>query len=500
MRYLVVLRHAAYVRSLETTVRGLCKNGHEVRILLGITTVRVEGPAERLATLEAELEGLTVGAGVEPRGARQRDLAGELRCWLDYLFFWHPAFARAPKLRARGRKALPPWLAEAMDETAGSPQVRAAVAAAVRALERVLPVSEAIRACVAAEGPDVVMTSPLIERRSPQVGYLRAARDLGIPTALCVRSWDNLTTSGLIHETPDLVTVWNKEQMREAVDLHRIPADRVVVTGAGMYDEWFAQGPTTTRAEFCARVGLPADRPYLLYACSSNFIAPDEADWIMRWIERIRRAMPELADVPILVRPHPGHTLLDGSPAAARLAALADVVIHPRGSSHPTIPEALPEYYDTIHHAAAVVGVNTSAMIESAMVGRGVYVLLADPYRDSTQLGTPHFAHLRNAGGGLIELADNVEDHVAGLLRALRGEDRETAARRSEAFLAAFIRPHGLDRPATPILVSELEHLGKRGAAPVSRISGPPDDELRAAAASLEEIFGIRRPARIGGG
>ena len=41
-------------------------------------------------------------------------------------------------------------------------------------------------------------------------------------------------------------------------------------------DEWFEQRPRTSRAEFCARVGLPEDRPYLVYACSSNFIAPDE--------------------------------------------------------------------------------------------------------------------------------------------------------------------------------------------------------------------------------
>ncbi|TMK86386.1 MAG: hypothetical protein E6G57_12380, partial [Actinobacteria bacterium] len=141
MRYLVALRHAAYIRSLETTVRALCEHGHEVRILLGRPEVRVTGPAERLATLTAELDGLTVGTGVEPRASRQRDLGGELRCWLDYLFFLQPAFERAPKIRARGRRPLPAWLADAMDHDAASPEFRASVAAAVRALERVLPVS-----------------------------------------------------------------------------------------------------------------------------------------------------------------------------------------------------------------------------------------------------------------------------------------------------------------------------------------------------------------------
>ncbi len=499
MRYLVILRHSAYIRNLDTTVRGLCDNGHEVRILLGMPNGKVRAATDRLATLEAELDGLTVGVGVEPRASGERDLGGELRCWLDYLFYFQPEFANSPKLKARARRPLPPWLGDAMDEAARSPEARASVAAAVRAFERVLPVSEAVRERVASERPDVVITNPLIERRSPQVAYLRAARDLGIPTALCLRSWDNLTTAGLIHETPDLVTVWNGSQLREAVDLHGIPADRIVVTGAGMYDEWFEQRPTTTREQFCARLGLPAEQPYLLYVCSSGFIAPDEAEWIVRWIELIRAAAPELEQIPIVVRPHPAHALLDDSPASARLQALDRVVIHPLDHSHPTVPAALPEYYDMIHHAAAVVGVNTSAMIESAMVGRGVYVLLADPYRDTTQLGTPHFSRLRTEGGGLIEVADTIEEHVAGLGRAMRGEDRDAVARRTSAFLSAFIRPHGLDRPATPIVVSELERLADRGATPVKRIPGPPEDELRTAASQLEDLFRIRDPYRIGG-
>ena len=499
MRYLVILRHSAYIRSLETTLRGLCDNGHQVRVLLGMPKAKVTAATERLGVLEAELDGFTVGPGVEPRASRERDLGGELRCWLDYLFYFEPAFAQSPKLRARARKPLPAWLSDAMDSAARSPEARTSIAAAVRAFERTLPISEAIRDCVDSERPDVVIASPLIERRSPQVSYLRAARDLGISTALCVRSWDNLTTSGLIHETPDLVIVWNQAQVREAVELHRIPAENIVVTGAAMYDEWFEQGPTASRAEFCGRVGLPADRPYLLYACSSGFIAPDEADWIVRWIEGVRGEAHELADVPILVRPHPGHQLLDDSPAADRLSTLPGVVIHPLDRSHPTIPQALPEYYDSIHHSAAVVGINTSAMIESAMVGRGVYVLLTDPYRDTTQLGTPHFAHLRTEGGGLIEVADTVEAHVAGLLRALRGEDRGEVARRSNAFLSAFIRPHGLDRPATPLAVSELERLGERQIGPVKRAASPPDDELLAAATDLEDLFTIRESARIVG-
>jgi hypothetical protein len=135
-------------------------------------------------------------------------------------------------------------------------------------------------------------------------------------------------------------------------------------------------------------------------------------------------------------------------------------------------------------------------MIESAIVGRGVYVLLAKRYRD-TQAGAPHFAHLRSAGGGLIDATTSVEEHTAGLARALRGEDADEVARRSEAFLSDFIRPCGMDIPATPILVSALERLAETDVAPVQHAPGPPEEQLQAAIDTLEPIFGIRPPGRI---
>ena len=36
-----------------------------------------------------------------------------------------------------------------------------------------------------------------------------------------------------------------------------------------MFDEWFEKRPSSSRAEFCARVGLRADRPIVLYVCSA---------------------------------------------------------------------------------------------------------------------------------------------------------------------------------------------------------------------------------------
>jgi hypothetical protein len=47
-----------------------------------------------------------------------------------------------------------------------------------------------------------------------------------------------------------------------------VPSDRVVVTGAQCFDQWFDRRPSRSRQELCDQLGLPADRPIVLYVCS----------------------------------------------------------------------------------------------------------------------------------------------------------------------------------------------------------------------------------------
>jgi len=96
--------------------------------------------------------------------------------------------------------------------------------------------------------------------------------------------------------------------------------------------------------------------------------------------------------------------------------------------------------------------VNTSALIESAIVGRPVLTQLAAEFRE-TQGGTLHFAHL--AEGGPLRVAESFDEHAAQLVRALAGDDDGG----SEAFVCSFVRPHGLEEAATPRLVAAIEAL-----------------------------------------
>ena len=64
-----------------------------------------------------------------------------------------------------------------------------------------------------------------------------------------------------------------------------------------------------------------------------------------------------------------------------------------------------------MYHADAVVGVNTSGMIESGIIGRPVYAVQVEEFA-ATQDGTLHFQHLKNVDGGLLHLSSTLDEHV----------------------------------------------------------------------------------------
>jgi len=243
--------------------------------------------------------------------------------------------------------------------------------------------------------------------------------------------------------------------------LHGVPAERVVVTGAQCFDQWFDRVPDRPRDRFCAVTKLRVDSPFLLYVCSSFELGgPVEARFVYDWIKEIRASDdPALRSVSILVRPHP--TRLDEW-REIDLSEFQDVTLY--GSS-PIDEDAKADYFESLYYSAAVVGLNTSAFLEAAIVGRSVHTILVPEF--SQQQGeTIHFNYLLSVGGGVLCVADTFDEHRALLQASLREPQR---ADLNADFVTAFIRPHGLRTPATPLFsqaVAELLQSPRPRAAP----------------------------------
>jgi hypothetical protein len=453
MKLLFSMRHAGALRNFASTIGELARRGHEVRLVFMRRDKRGdEGAVRDMVREYPSVSSEEVG---DIPVSSWSDVAEGARAAADYLRYLAPEYRDAHALRDRAEARVPArWRAALAPRVMRTRTGAAAASAMLRAIEHALPPSPSVMKRVARHAPDAVLVTPLVDLGSGQVEYIKAARALGVRCGLCVHSWDNLTNKGLIHVRPDRVFVWNDAQRREAVHLHRIPAGDVVVTGAPVFDQWFERGPSTTRDAFCRTIGLPATKPFFLYLCSSQFIAPREDDFIRTWIRAVRSASdPHVRDAGILVRLHPRtqprHAVHFAFPEFEHVA------VWPQGGANPVNESSKNDYFDSLYHAAAAVGINTSAQIEAGVVGRPVFSIRVPAYA-ATQEGTLHFHYLLRESGGLLNIADTLDEHTRQLAGALNGGvDRD----RLQTFVRGFVRPDGLDQPATPRLADAIEAL-----------------------------------------
>lgn len=456
MRVLFVMRSAGFLRNFDNALRALSARGHAVTI--AIERGNWTEPACRSLADGLARAGVTfVAAPARSLEPRHR-AATQVRLMLDYLRYLAPGYDAGAKLRARACAAVLAPLRPIVRHAAfGRGMSARMLRQALAVLHETAPISPSVEGFLDEHPCDLMIVTPLVELGGPQTDWVRAARRRGIRSALAVASWDNLTVKGRIREPPDRVFVWNEPQRAEATRLHGFAAERVVVIGAHAYDHWLDWAPSRDRTWFCSQVGLRADRPIVLYACSSPFIAPDEAEHVGSWIEQLRRSShTELRDAGILVRPHPQHA---AQWSRSGIGHLPQVSVWPACGADPVGRAEREDFYDSIHHCAVVVGVNTSAMIECSIVGRRVLTLLTDRYA-ATQGGTPHFAHLADPELGVLAVASTPAEHHAQLARAIAGDDVGWEKRRA-VFLNHFVRPHGSGGPAAPRFVVALEDLAR---------------------------------------
>ena len=470
MRILFFLHRVKKTRHFDSVLAMLAERGHT------ITLAAEQGARSKPILLPKSATTVNRRLAADPCGrggrielvscpVRRSDdwaiAAPEFRRARDYARFLHPAYRQSPKLRSRAAENAPPGWPRFLDEHTWIRRHPHSLAKTLSLVEETIPSDKAFEDFIKNEKADLVLVTPLVEYGSYQTDYVKSAHRLGVPVGFLPFSWDNLTNRGLIRVQPDRMLVWNDIQKQEAVELHGMPPDRVIVTGAPRFDAFFAMRPSSSREEFCRHTGLNAGAPLLLYVCSSEFVAPQEVDLVRRWICAIRGAAdPLLRSAGLLVRPHPAHL---EQWAGIDLAEFSNVA---RWSDHQTM-NADQGLYDSLVHAAAVIGLNTSAMLEAGILGKPTHTIVMDEFAGG-QEQTIHFGYLRAANGGLLHEARSLDEHVTQLTAAVRSD--QTVGTRERRFVEHFVRPRGLELPVTPIMVEEIERMGDIRKHPQNRI------------------------------
>jgi hypothetical protein len=448
MKILFAMRHVDYFRHFETPIRELAKRGHTIEVFVGVGKKKDSTPT--IAIERAIADYPTIHYHEAPNWHETAGYWQKFsRHYLGYLAYLKPNHPASEDLHIR-------WL-EAFKgrETRylARPLVKwilglSSTEWAFRWIHRLRPTVASVKAIVAELQPDIVIASPYLTALPTDAEFVRAARELHIPTIYALTSWDNLTTKGTYADPTDFVFMWNEPLKREAQSLHGIPVERITLTGAPYFDHWFGHTSSESRTAFCKSIGLDPNRPYLLYLCSSTFIAKNEQVFLTKVIQELQHSpYAVLQQLQILVRPHPVNTTIWDS-----IENSEQMVIYPRGANLTDIEENRQILYDSIYHSMAVMGINTSAFLEAAIVDRPCLTLLDDSIR-TRQTDLPHFQHLLD--GDFLEVASNTDELFFILLALLNGTDLHSQQRRQ--FVQDFLRPQGLETPVAVVMADAIE-------------------------------------------
>lgn len=463
--------HAGFVRNFEGVIAGLLDAGVNVHVQLSKAHHTISMHDYPLASVPGGGQ-LTHATNQLNGGADPRPNIDRIRVIRDLILYSRSQYDAAIDLRERftdlQKKSALPVAAQALLARL----LRRAPASILDRLDRLLQSwDEASAPVTAAEQlirqlrPDYVVATPVVNFRAREVDVLKAAQRHGVPTLLPVASWDNLTNKGRLHVQPDRLAVWNESMAREAVELHRVRPDAIWVTGATVFDSWFGRSPSRDRETFCRQLGLEPHRPIVVYLCSSLSIAgPFEGSLVKAWLRAIGSGSSPVTEASIIVRPHPMAREPWANVAVVEedgIARWRRAVIWPLAPRHPTDPETRAEFYDTLFHADAVVGLNTSAMIEAVILGRPVLTFVGHE-QASSQTENLHFRYL--AESGCVTTASSLDEHAVQLAAQIGRPADHGAVNR---FVKSFVRPLGRDVSASDALVARI--LAELGVAPRAR-------------------------------
>ena len=305
---------------------------------------------------------------------------------------------------------------------------------AVRALNRALIPQGRFGARFARERPDLVFATDV--QNENDVRLIHESRRASIPVIGMVRSWDNLTSKGLIRVVPDTLVVQNEITRREAMELHGIDPERIRVIGIPHYDRYFV-GPPHGRDEFFRKLGLDPSRRLVVYApVGDRYVGgkPVDRDVILLLAsflppthQLLVRLPPTdsvnlegLGQPPSVTVMRPGRQLA-GDPAMFRSNELS-----------PADDEIL---QDTIYHADLVVSGPSTFAVDAAVFDKPVILIVFDGQQSNTYdvsiiryYDYEHFAPVLASGG--VRLARDVSSLKRELARYLADSRRDAVGRR----------------------------------------------------------------------
>lgn len=280
MRLLLLVPDGVGVRNFLLEPCGsVLRKTAEVRVLTGF-------PAE---LLPESWRGCAAAMPVYREG-----VAGSfLRYSLAYAHLWRwdtPAMRFVRRKPVRGS-----WKVRALHAAARTAGRAMAFGGGIRALEGALQGLARRRGEVRAYRrmfeewtPDAILCTH--QRPSIVLPAVMAAREMGIPTATFIFSWDNLTSKGRIAAPFEHFLVWSPLMKEELLRFYPdVDASRVHIVGTPQFDCYADRSQIVSREEFFARIGADPSRPLICYSGGDTTTCPNEPRQLAAVLEMARK-------------------------------------------------------------------------------------------------------------------------------------------------------------------------------------------------------------------
>lgn len=208
------------------------------------------------------------------------------------------------------------------------------------------------------------------------VPLAHAARARGIPIVGMVRSWDNLSSHGLLRVLPDVFILQNTFLSDMASKYQAIDTQTTQIRIAGLphYDRYLREKAPIPRSELCSMLGLDPNKKLYVYGAMGEFLFTAERDMPQVLEDAVRKSGRE--DVQILFRAHPRFVPECG------YGQFDHVVVHiPKSYTESSTYSNEDVLFSTIAHADLVITGASTFAIDAIVIGRPVVCITFDGAR-----------------------------------------------------------------------------------------------------------------------
>ena len=143
------------------------------------------------------------------------------------------------------------------------------------------------------------------QRHIATVAPLLAAKDLGIPTATFIFSWDNLPKATMVIET-DYYFVWSDYMKNELLFYYPyIKPEQIIITGSPQFEMHFDKNNLLTKEAFFKQNGLDLAKKYICFSGNDKTSSPDDPKYLEDIAKAVRKLNTQGNNIGVIFRRSP---------------------------------------------------------------------------------------------------------------------------------------------------------------------------------------------------